>query len=170
MELEPPYVSVLVLNIGAKRGPRCPADHWLYIPRSRSGFYRVGFYSHVDSSFAPERVDGRRVAIYVESAYANGRRPSDEEVSRYEVSVVRELKEWGFIEEAEVVDPTWIDVAYTWAYPGSRWRETALEALAAHSIDSVGRYGAWRFQGIAESIREGLEVGAKILGKVETFV
>jgi protoporphyrinogen oxidase len=46
-----PYTSVLVLNIGAVRGPRCPTDHWLYHPHSEAGFHRVGFYSNVDSSF-----------------------------------------------------------------------------------------------------------------------
>ena len=48
-----PYTSVLVLNIGAVRGERCPDDHWLYIPATRAGFHRVGFYSNVDVSFLP---------------------------------------------------------------------------------------------------------------------
>ena len=43
-----PYTSVLVLNIGAERGPRCPDDHWVYVPGSASGFHRVGFYNAVD--------------------------------------------------------------------------------------------------------------------------
>ena len=36
-----PYSSVLVLNIGAGRGPRCPDDHWIYLSSSASGFHRV---------------------------------------------------------------------------------------------------------------------------------
>ena len=36
-----PYTSVLVLNIGAARGPRCPNDHWLYNPDAKSSFHRV---------------------------------------------------------------------------------------------------------------------------------
>ena len=47
------YTSVLVLNIGATRGKKCPDDHWLYIPDSESRFHRVGFYSNVDASFMP---------------------------------------------------------------------------------------------------------------------
>src|SRR5713226_3453181 len=48
-----PYSSVLVLNVGARRGPRCPDDHWIYVPGSASGFHRVGFSSAVDPQFLP---------------------------------------------------------------------------------------------------------------------
>jgi protoporphyrinogen oxidase len=62
------YTSVLVLNIGATRGKKCPGDHWLYIPDSDSRFHRVGFYSNVDVSFMPKssRKENERVSIYVE--------------------------------------------------------------------------------------------------------
>ncbi len=156
------YTSVLVLNIGAKKGKNCPEYHWLYLPYSRSGFHRVGFYSNVDSSFLPvsSREDNNKVSIYIEKAYQNGSKPSDEEIKSYSNSVVNELKDWGFISDAEVVHPTWIDVAYTWARPGSNWKETALNELQKKNIFQIGRYGRWTFQGIAESIRDGFYAGS----------
>ena len=156
--------SVLVLNIGAERGAKCPDEHWLYIPDSRSGFHRVGFYSNVDTSFLPSssRDANSRVSIYVERAYQLGARPGDAEVKSYSEEVVAELKEWGFIGEAEVVDPTWIDVAYTWAWPGSGWKKRALSTLEEKGIFQVGRYGRWIFQGIADSIKDGFYVGAAL--------
>jgi protoporphyrinogen oxidase len=161
-EAPDPYTSVLVLNIGATRGEKCPADHWIYLPKTRSGFHRVGFYSNVDSSFLPKssRALKNRVSIYVEKAFPGGRRPSAEEVANYSAETVKELQEWGFIEGAEVVDPTWIEVAYTWSWPGSRWRGAALKKLEELEIQMVGRYARWNFQGIADSIRDGLMVGA----------
>ena len=157
-----PYTSVLVLNVGALRGPRCPDDHWVYVPRSRAGFHRVGFYSNVDASFlpTPPRTREARVSLYVERAYAGGTRPDAREVAAYVTAVAAELREWGFIGEVEVADPTWIDVAYTWAWPGSRWRDDALRLLEEHGVRQVGRYGRWVFQGIADSIRDGLAEGA----------
>jgi protoporphyrinogen oxidase len=163
IEAEPdPHTSVLVLNIGAIRGDQCPEDHWLYTPDTTSGFHRVGFYSNVDPSFLPLSARGAkdRVSIYVESAYLGGEKPSDREIARYSKNVVDELQDWGFIRDAEVVDPTWIDVAYTWSWPGSQWKHIALKKLQEHGIYQVGRYGRWVFQGIADSMRDGLVVGS----------
>jgi len=156
-----PATSVLVVNIGAVKGPNCPEEHWLYIPRSRAGFHRVGFYSNVDASFLPASHRERRdaVSIYVEKAYQEGERPEQAELDHLAGDIVQELQEWGWIREAEVVDPTWIDVAYTWSWPGSKWREKALKALEEHGIYQVGRYARWVFQGIADSIRDGFIAG-----------
>lgn len=158
------YTSVLVLNIGATRGGRCPDDHWLYIPDSDSKFHRVGFYSNVDVSFLPKssQIENDRVSIYVERACKNGEKPTDQEIETYSQDVVNELKSWGFIEDAETVHPTWIDVAYTWSMPGSNWRELAIAELERHNIYQVGRYGRWTFQGIAESIKDGFAIGERI--------
>ena len=72
---------------------------------------------------------------------------------------MHELQQWQFIGPAEVVDPTWIDVAYTWAWPGSTWKQAALSRLEEVGIYQVGRYGRWLFQGIADSIRDGFMAG-----------
>ena len=65
----------------------------------------------------------------------------------------------GYMGEAEVVDPTWIDVAYTWSWPGSRWVSKALRVLEEQGVYQVGRAPRWIFQGIADSIRDGFIVG-----------
>jgi protoporphyrinogen oxidase len=157
-----PFTSVLVVNLGAIKGEACPEDHWLYLPCSEAGFHRVGFYSNVDASFLPAeaRRTGDRVSIYVERSFPGGARPSDEAIDQYCGQVVEELRDWGFIERAEAVHPTWVDVAYTWSWPGSRWRAEALHVLEDKGIYQVGRYGRWRFQGIAESIRDGFAAGS----------
>jgi hypothetical protein len=155
-----PATSVLVLNIGARRGPRCPDDHWIYVPESRSGFHRVGCYSNVAPSFLPasSRERGDRVSLYIERATQTPISP--DAIRKYQDEVVRELQGWGYIEDAEVVDPTWIEVAYTWSWPGSRWRESAQARLEEAGIHPVGRYARWIFQGIADSLRDGLYAGA----------
>ncbi|MGH1540542.1 MAG: protoporphyrinogen/coproporphyrinogen oxidase [Arenicella sp.] len=157
-----PYVSVLVLNIGAVKADKCPGDHWCYTPDTRSGFHRVGFYSNVDRSFMPEsaREQHNRTSIYVERAYPGGNKPSDTEIKEFSDAVISELQDWGYISSIEVVDPTWIDVAYTWSWPGSQWQQQSLGALQQQGIHMVGRYGRWKFQGIADSIRDGFVAGS----------
>ena len=156
-----PHTSMLVLNIGAERGPACPDAHWQYEPASDSGFHRLGFYSNVDRSFLPaaHREAGDRVALYVERAYRGGEPPAAEERDVYAARVVVELRHRGYVGEVEVLDPSWVEVAYTWRRPGSRWRGRALELLEAAGVRQVGRYGAWHFQGIAESVGDGLVAG-----------
>ena len=131
-----PHTSVLVLNIGARRGPHCPDDHWIYVPASRSGFHRVGFYSAVDAHFLPlsARASLDRVSIYVERAYLPKHRPSPQEQATYIQGVVRELQDFGYIGDIEVVDPTWIEVAYTWSWPQSQWRSQALRKLSRRAL------------------------------------
>lgn len=159
-----PCTSVLVLNLGAFKGKKCPNDHWLYNPNTRSGFHRVGFYSHVDASFLPQsaRAKQDRVAIYVERAFLPEHHPSAVDIERYMSDVVRELQEWEFIGDVEVAHPTWVEVAYTWAWPDSTWKLRAMQALEQRNIYQAGRYGRWTFQGIAESLREGLLIGAAL--------
>jgi protoporphyrinogen oxidase len=153
-----PSPSVLVVNVGATKGPRCPTEHWVYVPESRAGFHRVGFYSNVDRSFlpAPTRAQETHVSIYVEKAYAPRQRPDPAALAAVCHDVVSELREWAWIGDVEAVDPTWIDVAYTWSWPGSGWTAKAIRALEAQGIYQVGRFARWTFQGIADSIRDGL--------------
>ena len=141
-----PFTSVLVVNIGAIRGPACPDDHWLYLPQSDCGCHRVGFYSNVDPSFLPAaaRPAKERVSLYVERSFPGGQRPAAAAIDAHGRRVVEELRDWGFIERAEVVHPTWIDVAYTWSWPGSSWRAEALQVLQDAGIWQIGRYGRWR--------------------------
>jgi len=137
-----PYTSTCVLNIGAERGANCPNEHWLYIPFCKSGFHRVGFYSNVDKSFAPEG----KVSIYVEYAYKGDPSPSD---------AITEIREWGWIGDVDYSNYNDIKHAYTWVGPGTH-RDIYLESLKAIGIESIGRYGKWRFQGIAQSVEDGL--------------
>ncbi len=167
-----PFTSVMVVNLGARKGPRCPQEHWLYIPNSKAGFHRVGFYSNVDSSFLPAsaRHNEDRVSIYVEKAYHGGQKPGETETESLCQAVIQELQAWDWIEDVEVVDPTWIETAYTWIWPRSKWRQEVMSALEAFDIYQVGRYARWAFQvsdqGISQSMRDGFMAGGSFRGYV----
>ncbi len=98
----------------------------------------------------------------MERAYSQAQKPSDASIQLLCTNVVKELQEWGWIGDTEVVDATWIGTAYTWSWPASKWRTEALRALDRHSIYQVGRFARWSFQGIADSMRDGLIAGAAL--------
>ena len=151
-----PYTSVLVFNIGGEAGTKVPEEHWIYVPDSASGFHRVGLYSNVDDSFLPERNRNSGVSFYVETAFKGGVKPDKKSEDAMGNAVVKELQEWGYLGDVFVVDPTWIEVAYTWQRPGSSWREDILASFEKNDVYMRGRYARWHFQGIAASLREGL--------------
>lgn len=158
IENSPPYTSVLVINIAAQRGVKSPNQHWIYIPKSKAGFHRVGCYSNVNDSFLPRAAQKEEISLYVEKAYLGGNKPSPQEIDELCANTISELQSWGFIREPKIIDPTWIDVAYTWSFPNSRWSEQAINILKENSIYQTGRYGKWKFQGIADSIKDGLSI------------
>jgi protoporphyrinogen oxidase len=153
-----PATSVLVVNIGGERGAACPDSHWVYEPEASAGFHRYGVYSNVDPSFVPV---GRRdrVALYVEHARRRGDRPDPAAEAALVAATVDELVARDVVRSVEVVDVSWVPTAYTWSVPGSTWAADALDVLAELGVEQVGRYARWHFQGIAESIAEGLAVG-----------
>ncbi len=139
-----PHTPVSVLNIGGIKGARCPDAHWLYIAQPDIPFHRVGIYSNVDTSFVP---DEGCVSFCVESTH---------HFSSI-ATIVAMLQDWEFVEDVSVVTSlTKIDVAYTWRWCNSDWRLKSLELLEQHGIHQRGRYGRWKFQGIAASVMEGL--------------
>jgi protoporphyrinogen oxidase len=159
-----PWTSVLVLNLGVTLPNTLLARHgyhWLYVPDSRSGFHRIGYYSNVDALFLPadRRADPGAGALYVETAFPGGRRLTADDTRVAVNEIVTEIRECALIDGVEVVDPTWVDVAYTWRKPGSDWASRAISACQACGLRPAGRYGRWRFQGIAASLKEGLNLG-----------
>ena len=145
-----PHTSVLVVNVGAEPGPALGTDHWVYDATAASGFHRYGVYSNVDESVLPASARSatasaatatgaggraaRRASLYVERAYPGGQRPSPAELDRHVRAMVAELQEREVVGDVEVVDPTWIETAYTWSWPGSTWRTEALAALDAVGV------------------------------------
>lgn len=158
-----PFTSVLVVNILAIRGPKLSNHHWLYLPRTLSGIYRVGVYSNVDKMFLPaEKSTKKLVSLYVEKAYSDYK-PSDGEINNLSKTIIKELTSWGFIKCALGVFPHWLGIAYTWNYPKSQWVNESIETLKNKSIYQIGRFGRWRFQGMVESIKEGLSIDSNSL-------
>lgn len=151
-DIQLPYTSVLVLNIGAEPGINLPREHWVYVPFCNTGFHRISFYSNIDKSKAPQG----KVNLSVEIAFC-GYEYEDLDIDYIIYHVIQELQSWNFIGKTIVVDPSWVRTAYTWLYRKED-RDNAFDWLKERDILSIGRYGKWKFQGVTQSIEDGLSV------------
>lgn len=124
-------------------------EHWVYVPEPDVPFFRVGCYSNALPAMAPPGCS----SLYVELADRGG--PPDLPV------ILRGLAEMGAITDPEDVvfaNVRDIDCAYVVfdeAYP------TAIQTLHRHlegvGIRSCGRYGAWIYNSMEDSIIAGIE-------------
>jgi protoporphyrinogen oxidase len=153
-----PYTSVLVVNVIAEKGRKTPSDHWVYISKSRSGFHRIGYYSNVDRAFLPTKYRNEKyVSAYIEKTFRGGHNEGlnlDKEV----FDILNEAMDLGLIGEVVLYDYNFIEIAYTWERPGSKWVDEATHFLEENSIIPIGRYGKWgRIEGIVESMEDSLK-------------
>jgi protoporphyrinogen oxidase len=145
--------SVLYFDVAIKGAPSEHQDyHWIYLPENEFSFYRVGSYSAVERSLAPE---GFR-SYYVEFGHYG-----DVDPSRFEQSLMDGLRRLGILEREEdlvFAIPNVLAPAYVLAddhYASSR--ATVLDWCASVGIDCVGRYGRWQYNAMEDALREGKE-------------
>lgn len=130
-----------------------PADyHWVYVPEARLPFFRVGVYSNASPAMAPAGA----ASLYVELDDRAG--PIDE------AEVARGLVEVGALARAEDLAFTQvheIEHAYV-VFDDDHGPATALlhRWLASVGIRSCGRYGAWVYNSMEDSMIQGREAAA----------
>ncbi len=145
--------SVLYFDVAIKGAPKEHQDyHWIYLPEKDFPFYRVGSYSAVERSLAPE---GHR-SYYVELGHYG-----DVDPSRFEQPVLEGLKRLGLLEDESdlifmipnVLSPAY--VLFDDHYEASRG--AVLDWLNTTSIITVGRYGRWQYNAMEDALLEGQE-------------
>jgi protoporphyrinogen oxidase len=151
------WVRWRYLDVALRR--RSPADyHWVYVPEPRYPFFRVGVYSNAVAAMAPPGCSG----LYVELAERDA--PLDL------AEVVRGLVAVGAVASAEDVlfaEERRIEYAYVVfddAYAAARAEVMAW--LARAGVHSCGRYGAWVYNSMEDSLIQGREAAAWAEGQV----
>lgn len=145
--------SVLYFDVGIRGTPKEHQDyHWIYLPEPEFPFYRVGSYSAVEPTLAPE---GCR-SYYVELGHYG-----DVDPQKFEQPVMEGLRRLGILDDESellfmvpnVLSPAY--VLFDHAYEASR--ETVLGWLEHAGILSVGRYGRWQYNAMEDAVLEGKE-------------
>ncbi len=151
-----PYVSVLVVNAVIELPHYKCANHnkhWLYVPDSKNAFYRIGYYSNVDKNFLPKTYRNKRrlASIYLEFAFRRGARISRADIEKLTNESFAELNDLGLVKKVQLFDYNWIEVGYTYIYPGQHNEiDDIFLQLRSNNIISLGRYGGWNFKSMAQ--------------------
>ncbi len=143
--------SVYVLNLGA-RGVRRDL-HWAYFPGPEFPFYRAGIASNFSAALAPRGC----ASFYVEFATAG----EALDLASAEKAAVKGLVACGLLDRAsQVTERLWLRIPCAYVVY-NRERAAALPVidawLKARRARSIGRYGAWKYSFMEESVKEGLE-------------
>jgi protoporphyrinogen oxidase len=145
--------SVLCINIGAKDnvlvGNPYQNIHWMYFPEKKYPFYRIGIYSNIAESLAP----GGESSFYVEISHRQGEKINTKALTKKVIDSLVELKLISGKSAVTTVNISPIPYAYV-IY--DKYRPSAVSLihkfLRSNGIYSIGRYGAWKYSFIEESI------------------
>ena len=133
----------------ATRSPVPIDEHWVYVPEPELPFFRVGVYSNALPAMAPEG----KGSLYVEL--------TDRSAEPDLPSIYDGLARMGAIRSADDVEFAFVrDIEHAYvvfdeAYEPSR--TTIFDWLASVQVHSCGRYGAWVYNSMEDSILQGME-------------
>lgn len=132
--------------------------HWGYFPGPEFPFYRAGIATNFSKALAPKGC----ATFYIELA-TSGSAP---DLASAEEAVMRGLKTCGLLENsAQVVAKLWLKIPCAYVIY-NRERAQALPVLLnwlkSKKVQSIGRYGAWKYSFMEESVKEGLETAERL--------
>jgi protoporphyrinogen oxidase len=150
--------SVLNINLGINRA-NIEDYHWCYFPEKQFPFYRAGFSHHFSEKIAPHGTS----ALYIEHSYMNNKKVNANRLVDHATSF------FGF-ENSEIITRIQLHIRHAYViYNG--WRDKNLSSifarLAENNIYTIGRYGAWKYSSMQESVIDGKRIVETVLHRWE---
>lgn len=156
--------SVLCINLGfestAESRIHISDKHWVYFPEDRYSFYRVGYYRNFSKYLCPENTD----SLYAEVSYRSAERIDFQKTAG---KVINQLMEIGILSAKQklmVVNLIPMPYAYVvYDFQRNKNLEIIGKYLAGKNIFTAGRFGAWEYSAMEESIIEGKTIANKLV-------
>ena len=152
--------TVWNLNLGIDRP--APVDkHWIYYPEKSFPFYRVGYSSNFSPNLAPEG----HAALYLEAARPGGARVDRDAL---EAAMIKGLRVAGLLRRSdEISAKVWMPVPVGYVVY-DRARTPAVTTIFRHlhslGVESIGRYGGWKYSFMEETILDGKRCAERLTG------
>jgi protoporphyrinogen oxidase len=142
------WVSWRYLNVATRTPP--PADyHWVYVPEEQYPFFRVGIFSNAVPSMAPPGGG----SLYVELTERTG--PLNMTEVLQALTHARAITAPSDVAFAELHEIQYAYVVFDDAYEAAT--HTIHQWLQRVVVRSCGRYGAWIYNSMEDSIIQGME-------------
>ena len=153
------YNKVLVFNLGFdKPSPLCKEEHWIYIPDKNCNYYRAGFYNNI--------LGTDKLSMYIEIGYPKDAVITEEMIKEQLDLTIMNLKKEGIIsEDMNLVDYVSIimDPAYVHINTDTNKKiEKLKEDFSNMNIYTIGRYGAWIYNSMEDSMITAKELAEKL--------
>jgi len=152
------HTAVININLGVDRVVQ-PDKHWVYFPEKEFVFYRAGFPASFTTAAAPPGCS----SIYLEIAVRPGERPDQETLCE---QARQGLIKAGILTPADRILTRavfQIDPAYV-VYDRHRRAlvPRLMSELHRRGVHSIGRYGAWHYNSMEDSLAEGRDLALQI--------
>jgi protoporphyrinogen oxidase len=154
------YNTVYNLNIGVARA-NISDKHWVYFPEKKYPFYRAGFSSNFSPNLAPRGAS----SLYIEVS-----RRSDETVdlAGLENQVLSGLRSCGMLRSSDkLLTKLWMPIRCGYVVYDFD-RTPAVNTIFTHlnktGVESIGRYGGWKYSFMEETILDGKRCAERLSG------
>lgn len=153
--------TVYNLNIGIQRDA-VSDKHWIYFPEPRFPFYRAGFCSNFSKNLAPKGAS----SMYIEIS----RKPQETvELDRLENETLAGLRSAGLLRSSDrLATRMWIKIPCAYVVYDFN-RTSAVQKIFPHlrrkGVESIGRYGGWKYSFMEETILDGMRCAKRLTGE-----
>ena len=153
------YNKVLVFNLGFnKKSEKFTKEHWLYIPDKNINFYRCGFYNNI--------LGQEKLSMYIEIGYNKKENITKEEIDKQLKLTLDNLLKLNIIDEntkleeyvSIIMDPAYVHINTE----TTKEIDELKEKLSNNNIYTVGRYGAWIYNSMEDSMLKAKELAEKL--------
>lgn len=139
------YNKVLVFNLGFNKKSKYTKEHWMYIPDKSINYYRIGFYDNI--------LDSDKLSMYIEIGFDKN---AEIDVEKQLKLTLENLLKQGIIAEdtkleeyvSIIMDPAYVHINGETDDKITKMKEN----LSEKNIYTIGRYGAWTYCSMEDSM------------------
>ncbi|MBM3250521.1 MAG: FAD-dependent oxidoreductase [Candidatus Omnitrophica bacterium] len=150
--------SVFNLNLGVARS-ESSRRHWVYFPQKEISFFRVGFPHNFSASCAPEGAS----SLYAEVSYSRQRPLNKKSITQ---RIRKDLVRTGLLSaDDRIVAEDTNDIKYGYPIYDKNYLPSLgriFDFLSRHDILPCGRYGAWRYMSMEETILDAHDAAERL--------